>query len=82
MKLSSKRYRLSAVFWREGRQIVGQCPELGVSSFGATLEASEKRLKQAVDLYLENAKSLGLLKDLKPTLEATERYNTIIEVPA
>ena len=82
MKLTSRTYRLSAIFWREGRRIVGQCPELGVSSFGATLEKSEKRLKQAVDLYLENAKALGLLKELKPSLEAKERYNTIIEVPA
>lgn len=82
MKTRKKTYRLSAVFWKEGKQIVGMCAELGVSSFGRSLEQSKQRLEEAVELYVENAKALGLVGDLEAALSSEERYTTIIEVPA
>jgi len=77
-----KSYRLSAVFWREGKQIVGKCPELGVSSCGDDWEDAKRMLEEAVDLYLHHAKKLGLLQDLRDVLSAQDRYATFIEVPA
>lgn len=82
MKAKKKTYRLSAVFWREGRQIVGKCPELGVSSFGRNIEEAKGRLREAVDLYLVNAKALGMLGELKDVLGSHERFTTTLEVPA
>lgn len=62
--------------------MVGKCPELGVSSFGSSLEQAKRRLEEALDLYIENAKALGVIGDLKEALTSSERYATIIEVPA
>jgi predicted RNase H-like HicB family nuclease len=82
MKKRKRTYRLSAVFWREGDQIVAKCAELGVSSFGRNLEQAKLRLEEAVDLYVVNAKALGMVKDLEAALSSKERFTTIIEVPA
>lgn len=38
------------------------CPELGVASQGETIEEAEANLKEAIELYLESAKELGILK--------------------
>jgi predicted RNase H-like HicB family nuclease len=75
-----KRYRLTAVIWREGRRYVSKCPELGVASYGATLEKAKKALQEAVSLYLENAQKLGILSDIKPALDFRNRYTTELEV--
>ena len=82
MKSKRKRYLLTAVFWREGKKIVGKCPELGVSSFGADPGKARGRLSEAVDLYIENARALGILEQLRETLASTERFATFLEIPA
>jgi len=38
------------------------CPELGVASQGETIEEAEANLAEAVELYLESAKELGILE--------------------
>ena len=38
------------------------CPELGVASQGETIEEAGTNLKEAVELYLESAKELGILE--------------------
>lgn len=38
------------------------CPELGVASQGETIEEAEANLREAVELYLESAKELGILE--------------------
>ena len=43
MKAHGRIYRLSGVFWYEGKKVVGKCPELGVSSFGRNIEEAKKR---------------------------------------
>ena len=77
-----KTYHLSAVFWREGRHVVGKCPEIGVSSFAQSLEDAKARLEEAVDLYLENARALGLMRRLEEALSSPERFTTTLEVTA
>ncbi len=74
-----KRYRLTAVIWKEGSRYVSNCPELGVASYGRTAEVARKALEEAIGLYLSNAKKLGLLPDLEPSLRS-ERYTTPVEV--
>ena len=75
-----KRYHLTAVIWKEGRQYVSRCPELGVASYGATAEKARSALVEAVELYLSNAKRLGLLRDLEPTLVNQTRYTTPFDI--
>ena len=38
------------------------CPELGVASQGEMIEEAKKNIVEAVELYLESAKELGILK--------------------
>jgi len=52
-------YKLTAVIWREDVGYVSKCSELGVASAGDTVEEALENLKEAVHLYLENAKELG-----------------------
>ena len=68
-----------AVVWKEEGGYVSKCPELGVASCGDTLEGAIDNLKEAVALYLENAKVLGLMEDIQPSLIATEKYTTRLE---
>jgi len=52
------------------------CPELGVASQGETIEEAEANLREAVELYLESARELGILKRVleegQPRLAAQE----------
>ena len=71
---------LTAVVWREGDNFVSLCPELGVSSCGATLEEATAMLKEAVDLYLENARELDMLDAALEGLASEHRWTTSFRV--
>ena len=71
---------LTAVIWREGDAFVSLCPELGVSSCGSTLEEATSMLKEAVDLYLENARELDMLDAAVEGLASDHRWTTSIRV--
>ena len=70
---------LTALVWKERDQYVSKCPELEVASCGDTIEEALENLKEAVELYLENAKELGILDD---ELEAvfSKKFVTTFEV--
>ena len=50
--------------WKEGPTYVAYTPELDVSSCGATLARAKKALREAVDLFLEEATLRGVLSDI------------------
>ena len=75
-----KRYHLTAVIWKEGRHYVSKCTELGVASYGSTPEKARLSLEEAVELYIGNAKRLGLLKEMEPSLASEARYTTPLEI--
>jgi predicted RNase H-like HicB family nuclease len=56
----AKSLHLTAVIWREGKQYVSRCPEIGVASYGKTPTAARLALQEAVELWLSNALKLGL----------------------
>ena len=62
----SRKVHLTAVIWPEGKHYVSHCPEIGVASYGRTPAAARRALKEAVELWLANAKQLGLLSELAP----------------
>jgi predicted RNase H-like HicB family nuclease len=44
----------TAVITREGKFFVSDCPELGVTSQGTTLDEAIENLKEAVRLYVKD----------------------------
>jgi len=40
------------------------CPELDIASCGKTVKEARKNLKEAIDIFIEETKKLGTLKDL------------------
>lgn len=77
-----KEFNVTAIIWQEDNVYVSKCPELEVASAGDTpLEALEN-LKEAVELYLENAKALGILDDFAPSLTSPAKFTSTIGVTA
>jgi len=77
-----KKYNLTATIWKEEGIYVSKCPELGVASCGDTPEEALGNLKEAVELYLDNAKELGLIADVETALTSYCKFTSIIEVTA
>jgi predicted RNase H-like HicB family nuclease len=63
-----KKLSLAATIWDEDGMYVSKSPETGVASCGDTPEEALCNLLEAVELYLENAKELGMLEDLNAAL--------------
>ncbi|MEW5950144.1 MAG: type II toxin-antitoxin system HicB family antitoxin [Thermodesulfobacteriota bacterium] len=70
----------TAVVWKEESQYVSKCPELGVASCGGSFEEAINNLKEAVELYVENARELGLMEDIQECLVATEKYTARLQM--
>ena len=77
-----KKFNLTATIWEEKGVYVSKCPELGVASCGDTPEEALSNLKEAVELYLDNAKELGLIADVETALTSSRKFTSIIEVTA
>jgi predicted RNase H-like HicB family nuclease len=75
-----KRLGYTAVVWREGKSYVSKCPELGVASCGDTFEEATNNLKEAVELYIENARELNLLKDIEDSLTSKEKFTASFQL--
>ncbi|HUT03805.1 MAG TPA: type II toxin-antitoxin system HicB family antitoxin [bacterium] len=70
----------TVVVWKEKEAYVSKCPELGVASCGDSITEATENLKEAVELYLENAEALGLLEDIQESLITREKYTSHVEV--
>ncbi|OGE82018.1 MAG: hypothetical protein A3B10_04045 [Candidatus Doudnabacteria bacterium RIFCSPLOWO2_01_FULL_44_21] len=60
--------KLECVVWKEGRYFVAQCLNVDVSSFATTEKKALKNLKEALELYFEDAKLAKLAPVEKPEL--------------
>ena len=69
-----KVFDYTAVVWKESEGYVSKCSELGVASCGDSFDEAVRNLREAVDLYLENAKALGIMEDLEESLSSREKY--------
>lgn len=69
----------TAVVWKETEGYVSKCPELGVASCGDSLEDAIENLKEAVQLYLENAVELGTMEDILESLVARDKFTARLE---
>ncbi len=75
-----KTFEYTAIVWKEGKSYVSKCPELGVASCGDTFEEAVNNLKEAVELYIENAKELNLLEDVQESLTTKEKFTANFEL--
>ena len=65
--------------WRESEGFVSKCPELGVASCGNSFDEAVSNLKEAVELYLENAKELDLIGEIEESLTVKEKFTAHLE---
>jgi predicted RNase H-like HicB family nuclease len=75
-----KTFDYTVVVWKEKEGYVSKCPELGVASCGDSITKATGNLKEAVELYLENAEALGLLEDMEESLTSEEKFTSHVEV--
>ena len=64
-------YKFTAVITREGKFFVSDCPELGITSQGLTLEEALDNLREAIHLYLKDEDIPGLNLTTLPPLVTT-----------
>jgi predicted RNase H-like HicB family nuclease len=74
-----KVFEYTAVVWKETEGYVSKCPELGVASCGDSFEEAVSNLRQAVELYIENAVELDLMGEIEESLTTKEKYTTHLE---
>lgn len=71
---------LTASVWQEPEGFVSLCPELNVASCGVDIEDALAMLKEAVELYLENAAELGILDDVRSALASPVHISSVLDV--
>ena len=74
-----KNFRYTAVMWKESEGYVSKCPELGVASCGDSFDEAVGNLREAVDLYLENAKELDIIDEVEESLSAKEKFTAHLD---
>jgi len=75
-----KIFDYTAVVWKESEGYVSKCSELGVASCGDSFDEAVRNLREAVELYIENAKELGIFDELEESLTSREKYTAHLEV--
>ena len=74
-----KVFGYTAILWKEAEGYVSKCPELGVASCGDSFEDAVTSLREAVELYLENAKELGIIDEIEESLTTNEKFTAHFE---
>ena len=57
--------QLTVLIWEEEGVYVSQCQELEVASCGDTPGEALENIREAIELYLENAGEPGMLQDIR-----------------
>ncbi|HRN86700.1 MAG TPA: type II toxin-antitoxin system HicB family antitoxin [Candidatus Dojkabacteria bacterium] len=58
--------------WREDDLFVAQCLDVDVSSFGATQNEALENIKEAIELYLEDANDIDIPEIQTPAITQTK----------
>jgi len=74
-----KIFGYTAVVWKEAKDYVSKCPELGVASCGANFDEAIRNLREAVELYIENAKELDMIEEVEESLTTKEKFTAHLE---
>ena len=63
-------HTIEVVFYREGKAWVAQALNVDVSSFGDTQEEARAAIKEALQLYFEDASDAGIIEVADAQVEA------------
>jgi predicted RNase H-like HicB family nuclease len=58
------RLYLTIKIWQEGKHYIAYCPELEIASQGKNQEHALKRIKEALEGFLEETKRMGTLDEI------------------
>ncbi|MDE4908865.1 type II toxin-antitoxin system HicB family antitoxin [Methanogenium marinum] len=72
--------RFTVSIWEEEGVYVSRCQELEVASCGDSPQDALDNIQEAIELYLENARVLGIIKDLEPSLTSRHKFTSVLEV--
>jgi predicted RNase H-like HicB family nuclease len=72
--------RFTATIWEEDGVFVSKCPEIDVASAGDTFDEALSNLTEAIELWLANARELGIIDDYLSIMTASEKSTRIIEI--
>lgn len=64
----ARKYNLKNIIWKEGKYYVAQCLNVDISSFGKTKQEALINLKEALELFFEDAKNPRLMKVGNPEI--------------
>ena len=64
------------IVYKEGRYYVSQSLNVDVASFGSTVEEATKNLKEALDLYFEDAPATSIKDTSVFGLPSSDFYST------
>ena len=70
----------TALIWEEDEVFISKCLEIEVASAGKSPQEALENLREAIELWLENAKKLGLLEDYAPILTTKQKFTSQIEM--
>ncbi|KUG18974.1 hypothetical protein ASZ90_011313 [hydrocarbon metagenome] len=73
---------LTVIIREEEGVFVSRCPELEIASCGDSPQDALDNIREAIELYLENARALDMLQELKPVLTSRHTFTSLIEVDA
>lgn len=73
-------FDFTAVVWKEKKGYVSKCPELGVATCEDTISEDMSNLKEAIELYIENAEVLGMMEDIEESLTSKGKFTSHVEV--
>lgn len=55
---------LTFKIWKEGKYCIAYNPEFDIASQGKNFEQAEKKLGEAIELFVSAAKKIGTLKEI------------------
>lgn len=67
-----RKRKFAAIITKGEVAFVSYCPELGIASQGKTSEDAKKNLKEAIELYLEEAEHSHIAKIHQPIMTSID----------
>jgi len=72
--------RFTVSIWEEEGVYVSRCQEWEVASCGDSPQEALDNIQEAIELYLKNARILGIIDDLEPSITSRHKFTSIIEI--
>ncbi|MBR1368272.1 hypothetical protein RJ53_01675 [Methanocalculus chunghsingensis] len=72
--------QLTVIIWEEEGLYVSKCLEIEVASCGNSPQEALDTIHEAINLYIENARALGMMEGIESALQARHTCTSMIEV--